>query len=123
MKNTKQRKVILNIINSSSNHLDAYEVYKEAKKVIINISLGTVYRNLKCLEEEKLIKVLMVNGIKHYDKNTLHNHFVCLKCLKIIDVFDLDFFPKKRYQDNIVTDYEIVLKGICKNCQKEDLWN
>lgn len=123
MKNTKQKKVILKIINNSSNHLDAYQVYSEARKEISNISLGTVYRNLKCLEEEKLIKVLMVNGIKHYDKNTLHNHFVCLKCFKIIDIFDLEFIHLKKYQDNVVTDYEIVLKGICKNCQKEDLWN
>ena len=46
MKNTKQRSVILSIINNSNNHLDAYEIYDMAKRAIRNISLGTVYRNL-----------------------------------------------------------------------------
>ena len=52
MKNTKQKKVILDIINNSNNHLDAYQIYDEARKQISNISLGTVYRNLGGLEND-----------------------------------------------------------------------
>ena len=32
MKNTKQKKVILDIINNSNNHLDAYQIYEEGEK-------------------------------------------------------------------------------------------
>lgn len=64
MKNTKQKKVILDIINNSNNHLDAYQIYDEARKQISNISLGTVYRNLGGLENDNLIISLMVNGVK-----------------------------------------------------------
>ena len=68
MKNTKQRNVILGIINNSNNHLDAYEIYDMAKREINNISLGTVYRNLGQLERHGMVISIVVNGVKHYDK-------------------------------------------------------
>ena len=120
MKNTKQRKVVLDIINNSDNHLDAYEVYNLARKIIPNISLGTVYRNLSNLENDGKIQVIMVDGIKHYDKIIPHYHFICKKCKSIIDVFDLDILKINIYNGNVVDDYEVVLKGICCKCQKED---
>ena len=120
MKNTKQRKIVLDIVNNSDSHLDAFGVYKLARMSIPNISLGTVYRNLESLENEGAIQVIMVDGVKHYDKIIPHYHFICKKCLKIIDVFDLEISKLKEYNGNSVDDYEIVLKGICVNCQKED---
>ena len=39
MKNTKQRQIILSIINNSNEHLDAYEIYERAKENIKNIIL------------------------------------------------------------------------------------
>ena len=120
MKNTKQKQVVLDIINNSSNHMVAYDVYKSARSVIPNISLGTVYRNLSCLVNEKKIQVIEVDSIKHYDKIIPHYHFICKKCKRIIDVFDLNIPKIKIYKDNLVDDYEVVLKGICVKCQKED---
>lgn len=49
MRNTKQRECILDIINNSYDHLNAYQVYDKAREIISNISLGTVYRNLSWL--------------------------------------------------------------------------
>lgn len=118
MKNTKQKKVILEIINKSNNHLDAYQIYNEARCSISNISLGTVYRNLNALEKDKQIISLIVNGVKHYDRVVPHYHFICRKCSKIVDVFDVGFPKIKNIENNIVTDYEIVFKGICEECQK-----
>ena len=76
MKNTKQRKIVLDIVNNSDSHLDAFGVYKLARMSIPNISLGTVYRNLGSLENENVIQVIMVDGVKHYDKIIPHYHFV-----------------------------------------------
>ena len=58
MKNTKQKELILNIINNNYNHLSADEIYKKCQKTISNISLGTVYRNLNNLVKEQKIKRL-----------------------------------------------------------------
>ena len=41
MKNTKPRKIVLDIVNNSDSHLDAFGVYKLARMSIPNISLGT----------------------------------------------------------------------------------
>ncbi len=39
MRNTKQKDLILNILKSNHEHLDAYEIYEEAKKTINNINI------------------------------------------------------------------------------------
>ena len=114
---------ILYIIINSNNLLYAYQIYDDSKKQISNISLGTVYRNLGGLENDNLIISLMVNGVKHYDKVIPHYHFICKKCSKIIDVFDVKFPKIEWIENNIVTDYEIVFKGICEECQKEEVKN
>jgi len=48
-RNTKQRAVILDILKKGGYHPTAEAIYHEARKVIPNISLGTVYRNLNFL--------------------------------------------------------------------------
>ena len=121
MRNTKQRSVILDIINNSYNHLDAYAVYNLARKQISNISLGTVYRNLKILEDAHLINVLYYDTDKiRYDRVSNHHHFICQRCQKIIDIHDLNIKIPKTIANNTVTDYKIIIEGICEKCQKED---
>ena len=88
MRNTTQRNLILDIINNSCEHFTAEEVYEIARKSILNISLGTVYRNLNILVElQKIRKIKTFDGKDHYDKlHIKHNHFICLKCNKIFDI-------------------------------------
>lgn len=118
MRNTKQRNLILSIINSSFDHLDAYHIYDLCKKEIPNISLGTVYRNLASLVDDGILIKIKVMDTYRYDKNIKHSHFICNKCSNIIDVFDDNNINKKFIDGNLVTDYEIKYKGICKNCME-----
>ena len=121
MKSTKQRNVILDIINNSYDHLDAYGVYEEARKKIPNISLGTVYRNLKALEDANLIDAVFDGADKlRYDRKTWHQHFICTRCHKIIDIYDLGFEQIDAYKNYIVMNCKIILEGICEECQKEE---
>lgn len=115
MRNTKQRECIFDIVNSSYNHLNAYQVYDIAKEVIPNISLGTVYRNLLWLSENDKIRTIIVDDVIRYDRNVIHDHLLCIKCGNIIDI------PRKSSLDNyvngnLVIDYDIKYKGICKKC-------
>ena len=94
MRNTKQRDCIFDIVNSSYNHLNAYQVYDIAKEVIPNISLGTVYRNLLWLSENDKIRTIIVDDVIRYDRNVIHDHLLCTKCGNIIA-------PRDRYNLNI----------------------
>ncbi len=121
MKNTKQRQIILSIINNSNEHLDAYEIYERAKENIKNISLGTIYRNLNYLYNNNMINIISDKKDKmHYDKKEKHHHFICQRCQKIIDIYDLNIEIPKIIDNNTVTDYKITIEGICEKCQKED---
>ena len=121
MRNTKQRELILRIINDSFLHMTAEEIYYECSKSISNISLGTVYRNLNNLVESKKIKrIKMPNNIDRYDKNKIHSHVICNKCGKIDDIF-VDFRIKlPTLNDYVIIDYDLCFNGICKNCLEEE---
>ena len=116
MRNTKQRNLIFEIINNSYDHLTAYQVYEIARKEISNISLGTVYRNLSYLVSDNKIREIEVSGTLRFDRNDKHAHFICNECGDIIDVFDSILDDGKYVDGNLVMDYEIKLKGICRKC-------
>ena len=122
MRNTKQKQMILQIINNSTNHLNAFEVYEKVRKAIPNISLGTVYRNLNMLVEEKKARRLKAaNGIDRFDNTKIqHHHFVCMKCGKYYDVFDKIELKNLKENYGIIENYEIQINGICNDCLKEE---
>ena len=120
MRNTKQRNLILNIVNSSYDHLNAESIYEIARKTIPNISLGTVYRNLnQLLEMKEIKKIKMADGDRFDNLNELHNHFICEKCHKIIDVKD-NIRLNYKIGNNKIVDYEINFIGICEDCLKKE---
>lgn len=116
MRNTKQKNIIFDIVNNSYDHLTAYQVYDLARNRISNISLGTVYRNLSNLINEGKIRKLEVDGVDRFDRNIKHSHFVCNKCGDIIDVYNSILLNNEYIDGNLVMDYDIKIKGICKKC-------
>ena len=87
MRYSKQREKIKNIVCDSNSHPNADWIFKETKKEIPNISLGTVYRNLKQLEKSGQIKSIHNGGSVRYDGNVKkHNHLRCTVCDDLIDI-------------------------------------
>lgn len=120
MRNTKQRNLVLSIVNASCYHPTALDIYHECLKVIPNISLGTVYRNLNALIEQGKIRRLKINNIDKYDKIDEHCHFICIKCGKIIDIYKHLIEYIDEVDGNKVLDCKINFEGICKDCLKEE---
>ena len=89
MRYSRQRELITEIIKGRSDHPTADMIYSSAREFEPNISLGTVYRNLKLLTDEREIITLETEDKRlHYDGDTSrHSHFICSKCGKIIDLF------------------------------------
>ena len=121
MRKSNQKDLILDIINHSTSHYTAYEIYERCQIVLPNISLGTVYRNLnKMVLNNEIERIKTEEGYDRYDnKIKTHHHFICDKCQKIEDVFETIVLNLNDY-DNEVTSYSIMFHGICKDCKRKE---
>jgi len=123
---TKQKLVILDILQKTNCHPTADWIYQEARQILPDISLGTVYRNLNLLKSLGKIQELNYgSGQSRYDGNpNNHYHFVCEKCKKVVDldlpvVADLDEQIGKNYGYK-VSSHRLEFYGLCDTCQKEE---
>ena len=118
---TKQRKLILDIINSSDRHLTAEEVFFIAKEQMPGIAMATVYNNLNYLSCHNLIRRLNIkSGTVIYDKSIVpHEHVICDTCGKRQD-FVIDGFPDELEQmlHSKIENYELTVHIICDECMK-----
>ena len=118
MRYSKQKEVILNLIHSTEIHPTADWIYRNARTQIPNISLGTVYRNLKRLEKDKLIMTIYDGNTARYDSNMKqHDHLKCNTCGDLIDIkknnIDISKTILRSYNFK-VTDIEMTISGTCK---------
>ena len=118
MRFSYQRQKIREIVHNTNSHPTADWVYLEVKKSIPNISLGTVYRNLKQLEESGDVKTIFDGNIARYDWNTdPHNHLKCKNCGDLIDIVisDKAMYPKIKKDFKFSVDkVEMLIIGTCK---------
>ncbi len=118
---TKQKLLILKIINSAKGHLTAEEIYQLAKEEMPHIALGTVYRNLGKLCEANEIGLISVSGKPdRYDKSVIaHGHLICDVCAKIED-FHLEDIKNRveKLLDVEVISYDFNAHYICDKCKQ-----
>ena len=120
MRYSCQRKLIEDILKGRKDHPTADAVYLSAREIMPNISLGTVYRNLKYLADERVIDTLeTVDKRIHYDGDrTRHAHFICKKCGKIIDLFEPQELPDEIKKLGLtVSEEKCVYYGECAECK------
>ncbi|MBQ7340385.1 MAG: transcriptional repressor [Clostridia bacterium] len=120
MRYSKQRQLITEIIKNRCDHPTADMIYLSAREFQPNISLGTVYRNLKQLAEDKQILTLETEDKKiHYDGDlSRHSHFICSECGKIIDLFAPAPVPTELEKIGVsVQSEKCVYYGKCPDCQ------
>ena len=117
MRYSRQREVIKEIVLSTKTHPNADWVFNEAKKVLPNISLGTVYRNLKQLESRGCIKTIFDGSVSRYDCNRApHNHLKCRACGDLVDIETLNIeIPESIFleHDFKVEQIDMIFTGIC----------
>jgi Fur family peroxide stress response transcriptional regulator len=122
-RNTRQKEVIIKILKGTNCHPDADWIYRQVRKEIPHISLGTVYRNLKMLNQSGLIREVGVRGeTNHFDGNTEpHYHFRCRECGRIFDLdAEIDKALEKRVADRTgfkITEHHLEFGGLCPDCQ------
>ncbi len=124
---TRQRRILLDLIDQSGRHLDAESLYQLAKEKDPKLNRVTVYRTLKLLKEGGLVDELDLMhyaGDQHFYETRLkqeHAHIVCLRCGKVEEFFG-EPLHKLRKQVEAHFGFEIILArteigGYCPHCQ------
>ncbi len=124
---TRQRRVLLDLIDTSGKHLDADTLYQMAKLKDAKLNRVTVYRTLKMLKESGLVDELDLahfEGEKHYYETRLkreHAHIICLRCGRVEEFFGEQLHAVKGQVESQF-GFEIVFSrteigGYCSHCQ------
>ena len=123
MRKTKQKEAILGILRGINSHPTADWVYNEVRKEIPNISLGTVYRNLRLLcQSGEIAELDLCGGLSRFDaRQDDHYHFRCEKCGRVFDIDE----PVNREIDGRIarkTGFRVIyhkleFRGLCRECQ------
>ncbi len=119
---TRQRKIILEILKNTKIHPTADWIYDQVRQELPNISLGTVYRNLKVLKEMGEIRELDYGSTySRFDgKPENHYHFVCNSCDKVIDIdLPVDYSLEEKVQEQNgfkIEEHRLEFYGSCNDC-------
>jgi Fur family transcriptional regulator, peroxide stress response regulator len=120
------RETILRVVMNTTSHPGADWIYNQVRNEIPNISMGTVYHNLKLLAEAGNIKEIEIPGsFSRFDGAVQdHYHFRCEKCGCL---FDLDQSVDHTMEAIIAEKTGFKVKrhilefiGLCLDCQKTD---
>ena len=120
---TRQRRLIAEVMEGRTDHPTAEELYHELRARGEPISLATVYRTLRALAREGLLRELHGPGPDRFDPNTSpHYHFRCRRCGRVYDV-NVPYREELDRVDSgpgfVVTSHEILWEGICPACREE----
>jgi len=124
MNYSKQREVILEVVQKNPIHPTADDVYWRLKADNPSLSLSTVYRNLNLLADTGMImKISLPNQSDRFDGDvTDHYHLICETCGNVYDVnLDIsnDLDQKIMEQTGFaVTSHQLVIRGVCQKCKK-----
>jgi len=122
---TKQREVVLQVINDAEEHPTANEVFDRAKQLLPSISFATVYNSLRYLKDEgHIAEISFGNGASRFDSMTSrHDHALCTKCGKLVDM-ELDLPAElvqlaAKYSKFKPESIELTLRGLCPECSNK----
>lgn len=119
---TRQRSAILKYLQNVICHPGAGKIYQKLRPKMPNLSLGTVYRNLRDLSESgQILEINSTDGVSYFDGNiSEHLHFICQCCGMIYDVWE-KYPPQNKNLPGIgrIEKIECNFYGTCAKCGKK----
>jgi Fe2+ or Zn2+ uptake regulation protein len=121
---TSQRRLILEVLEESDEHLDAEALYEQVRVRDPDVSLATIYRTLAVFKEVGLVEEHRL-GEEHGHYETVldepHYHFTCLGCGEVIE-FDAPLVIRieqelSEREGVRVTSTHLHMSGYCARCQ------
>lgn len=114
---SKKREEIVNLFKDGS-----LLTAKGVCNLVPNIDRATVYRTIKSLVEQGILREVHLNkDYSHYELTHAgdnHQHFMCTNCEKIIPVeVDSKLIAKLLPKDIKTEEFELNIKGRCNDCK------
>ncbi|UOE95068.1 peroxide-responsive transcriptional repressor PerR [Alkalihalobacillus sp. LMS39] len=120
---TPQRQAILEFLFESMTHPTADDIYKALEGRFPNMSVATVYNNLRVFKDVGIVKELTYgDSSSRFDCVTSdHYHVICKSCGKIVD-FHYPGLDEVETLAESVTGFEVgshrmEIYGICPDCK------
>ena len=119
-------RAVLEALQASTRHPTAQEVYEEVRHARPRIGLATVYRILRQLAEQDMIKVWGYGSESaRYDARThRHDHAFCTVCGAMLDVpleialSSVELEKAARATGIEIGSHEVRIYGRCRDCQE-----
>ncbi len=125
LKKTKQREIVLSVLQSSPVPLTAADVYDLTRRQGNPVSLSTVYRMFESFSAKGVIQNtgMQQNGMALYAYHRrAHQHYaVCLKCSRLIPMKDCplqSMDPELAECGFQVTGHKLEMYGYCRDCSE-----
>ena len=125
LRESRQRRLVFEVVHRSRKHPTAQQVFDQARRRIPSISLGTVYRNLRRLEEQGRLKESKIgNRPARFEAcRQRHYHIWCVECGRLEDLalpyqnaLDRRVQRLVRYR---LQEHRMEFYGICPECRRE----
>lgn len=119
---TEQRRLILEVLRSTTSHPTADWIYERVREQLPNVSLGTIYRNLRSLANmDEVLQLSYGSGQDRYDGNPkAHYHFRCSQCGCVSDVqlpYEHELDRRATHAcSGRVTGHRLEFVGVCSSC-------
>ena len=124
---TRQRQLLLELIDKSGEHLDAEQLYQLAKAQDPKLNRVTVYRTLKLLKTGGLVDELDLMhhaGDQHYYETRMkqeHAHVICLRCGRVEEFFGQPLHQLRKQIESHFGFQILIARtevgGYCAHCQ------
>ncbi len=124
---TRQRRVVIQVMESAARHMDASEILERAQAIDPDITRVTVYRTLDLLKRHGLIDeldLLHLRGHRHYYEShgpRDHIHVACMQCGKVRE-FESELYEELKRQISQDCGIDITVArtevgGLCNDCR------
>ncbi|UOQ46522.1 peroxide-responsive transcriptional repressor PerR [Halobacillus salinarum] len=122
---TPQRHAVLEYLLNSMTHPTADEIYKALESKFPNMSVATVYNNLRVFREIGLVRELTYgDSSSRFDCNTTdHYHIICETCGKIVDFHYPSLNEVESLAEQVtgfdVSHHRMEVYGTCSQCKNK----
>lgn len=117
---SRQRETIYQAVLASRAHPTAEMIHEQLHGELPQLSLGTVYRNLRLLVEEGRLQELGGPTARFDGVTAPHTHLRCKRCGQVLDLESLPYDPALDRMaaagGAVIESHSLVFTGLCPEC-------